>query len=443
MKYMKILPCFLTSHSTAEDFDEDDGELQLIEEDDEPISEPRPAPLRSGKNTEPALIGQKALAFIVILLGAVITLPTVFIYLFKSPLPLQDVYTFGVSYYKLLFIFNLCAVMLVVSVVAFASSNYAVISATFIVSLFCSIPLIVGLRQDMTMQQAILDISFFSGWPFFIKPIFILTVLLLPAGVLFFVILQLKTVFSRQPHTYAFGGAALFLTITTFFSTYELSRAGQPTILTVFHHQAAPESPSAGAVVNQPGSIEASPVLPSVSAQERLSPEQKGQSQNTTASDAASQALAVPNEDLANPPSSSILRTYAPTTNTDSSALQNIEHKLGLLIGSLDDKVNSLTLLQVKAEEKRQSELTAINGRVEALSGKLDTLLLQLNNKAQNQGQPPEELVQPAVAEAGTAEAEAISVPVKTGQALANVNKQIDTLIEKVQAIETKTRDVP
>ena len=439
---MKILPCFLTSGPPRRRLDEDDDDLQLDATDEESAPE-QPDRADGAQRRDSALMGQKALFAILILLGAVIALQTLCIALLKAPPPLQDVYTFGFSYYKLLFLLHLCAVMLVVGIVAFTTTSFPVISMTFVVCLFCSIPLIVGLRHSLTMQQAILDISFFAGWPLFLKPMFILVFLLLPAGILYFLFLQIRTGFSRQQPSYAFAGAALFLAIATLLGSYEISRAGKPATQAAvpFQQQTDPVAPDGAPV--QPGGTETGTTLPSAVVKARQQPDQKGQGPNTPLDDAAGQGGADPSGTRTATPPDPVVQASPAAAMADRAALESIEHKLGTLIDSLNTKVSSLTLLQAKAEEKRQMELNALSGRVGMLAGKLDAILLQLENKAQDQKQPPDKATTPAVAAPGPATTEGIPAAPKTDKALGNVSKQIDTLIEKVQSIETKTRDVP
>ena len=176
--------------------------------------------------------GQRILSIILGLFSCVVAAPVLLIYFIKSPPPLQDVYTFGISYYNLVFIFLISAVGLIFSLLFFLKFRLSVILAIFITTLFCCLPLIMGLKDDLTLQQAVLNISFFSGWPFFLRPFYIFIELMLPLGILIFLYLQFKSIFSRKAHGYTFLGAAFYLTAVAFIGFSGLIQAGQPNIMT-------------------------------------------------------------------------------------------------------------------------------------------------------------------------------------------------------------------
>jgi hypothetical protein len=94
-------------------------------------------------------------------------------------------------------------------------------------------PLIIALKNNLTLQQAIVNIPFFIHWPFFLRPLYILVELLLPAGILAFLFLQLQNIFSRKPNNYIFTGAAGYLATAAFIGFTGLFQAGQPNIMTV------------------------------------------------------------------------------------------------------------------------------------------------------------------------------------------------------------------
>ncbi len=166
-----------------------------------------------------------------------LALPLLLIYFVKSPQPQQHLIIFGVSYYKLIFIFLLSSAAMVYVSVFFFGSNPIAIFSIFILSLFCSFPIIVGLKNNLTLEQAISEIPFFSGWPFFLKPGYILIEFLIPAGILIYLFLQIKRIFSKKPHGYVFLCAALYLSIAVFLGFASLNQAGQLHIWTALAGQ--------------------------------------------------------------------------------------------------------------------------------------------------------------------------------------------------------------
>lgn len=178
--------------------------------------------------------GQKLLLFVTCLSLAGLAAPSVLIYLFKSPQPEQHMLVFGVSYYKFLFIFFLGASLITYCAVFFLMSNSLMILMVFLLSLFCCFPLVLGLHNNLTLTQAIIDIPYFSSWPFFLNPAYILIEFLIPAGIIIYLILQLKNIFSRKQHTYAFFCAALYLGVAAFLGFSALTQAGQPNIVSLF-----------------------------------------------------------------------------------------------------------------------------------------------------------------------------------------------------------------
>lgn len=329
-------------------------------------------------------MGHRALALVMIILGAVIALPTVLIYLFKTPPPLQDVSVIGLSYYKLLFLFTLSAMALLLGTIVSLKAKLPVIATALILTLFCATPLIIGLRHELTMQQAMVQISFFAGWPFFLRPLYLLAIVLLPAGVLLFLALQLRNLFSQEEHTFAFGGAALFLAVAALFSQYELSRAGQPTLLTLLHSRPATES---GVVAEERPASSASreehPALPSMPSQApaALPP--------TTATNPPAETTADQAAPQQSAPTVRPEVTDTAATGTDGPDQEAVPHKLAAMLASMDAKVKALVRLQAKSDEKRELELAALGYRLEALTGKLDAILAQLENSPRGQRPQP------------------------------------------------------
>jgi hypothetical protein len=176
--------------------------------------------------------GQNLLFVVICFLLVGLAAPLLFVFLIKSPQPEEHIFIFGISYYKLVFIFFLSAAVMVHASLFFLRANGLTIFLIFVLSLFCCFPLIVGLRNSLTLKQAIIDVPFFSSWPFFLKPAYILIEFLIPAGIIVYLFLQIKSIFSRRPHTYAFLCVAVYLAIAASLGFSALIQVDEPNIVT-------------------------------------------------------------------------------------------------------------------------------------------------------------------------------------------------------------------
>jgi len=176
-------------------------------------------------------IGQNIPFIVICILLFGLAVPLLLVFFLKSPQPQQHMLILGVSYYKIVFIFLLSAAAMVYVSVFFLRANPFTIVFLFILSLSCSFPLIVGLRNNLTLQQTILEIPFFSGWPFFLNPGYVLIEFLIPAGIIIYLFLQINGIFSKKPRGYVFFGAAVYLSIAAFIGFSSLNQAGQPNIM--------------------------------------------------------------------------------------------------------------------------------------------------------------------------------------------------------------------
>lgn len=163
--------------------------------------------------------------------------PLLSVFLIKSPQPDQPLIFLGISYSKLVFIFFLSAAIMVHVSLFFLRVRPVMIFLVFILSLFCCFPFIVGLRNNLPLQQVILDIPLFSNWPFFLKPAYLMIEFLIPIGLIIYLFLQIRSLFSRKPRGYAFLGAAIYLAIAAFLGFSTLIQAKQPNIATALVRQ--------------------------------------------------------------------------------------------------------------------------------------------------------------------------------------------------------------
>ena len=114
--------------------------------------------------------GHKLLLRGIWLLLAGFATPLLLIHLIKSPPPKEHLLIFGISYYQMLFVFFLSSALMVFTSLFFVKARPLTLLFFFILSLLSCFPFVVGLRNNLTLQQVILDIPFFSKWPFFFKP---------------------------------------------------------------------------------------------------------------------------------------------------------------------------------------------------------------------------------------------------------------------------------
>ncbi|MBF0227561.1 MAG: hypothetical protein HQK76_19110 [Desulfobacterales bacterium] len=156
-----------------------------------------------------------------LLLG--IGLPILIIYLIKIPETNE--------YSKIIFIFFVSSAIVSYSSIFFLKQNILVISVVFIISLFCCFPFIVGLKNNLTLQDLITAFPIFENWPFFLKPHYILIEFLIPAGILVYLFLQIKNIFSKKPNNYTFLLFSVYLGIAAFLGLSTLAQANQPNIM--------------------------------------------------------------------------------------------------------------------------------------------------------------------------------------------------------------------
>ncbi|MBF0396211.1 MAG: hypothetical protein HQK78_05530 [Desulfobacterales bacterium] len=157
-------------------------------------------------------------------------IPIIIAFLIKSPNLNEDMIILGISYQKILIIFLLTAILIAYISAFFLKISTIPILLIFILCLFCSFPLIVSLKNNFTLQQAITDIPFFENWPFFLKPSYILIEFLIPISIIICLLLQTKAFLSKNRNTYAFFFAAAYLSVAAFVGFFTLIKSNEPNI---------------------------------------------------------------------------------------------------------------------------------------------------------------------------------------------------------------------
>ena len=169
-------------------------------------------------------------------LTAGLAIPLVILFLTKSPQPDEHLIIFGLSYYKLVFILFLSSAIMVHASLFFIRAKPLIILFFFGLLVFCCFPFIFGLKKNLTLSQALVDIPFFADWPFYIQPGYVLIEFLIPLGIVVYLYLQIKKIFSKLPHNYAFLCIAAYLSVAAFLGLAGLAQARLPTIGSAFEH---------------------------------------------------------------------------------------------------------------------------------------------------------------------------------------------------------------
>ncbi len=185
-----------------------------------------------------------------------LALPLLLIYWIKAPLPDQHLFFLGISFTKLvLLLWISAAIVAYLAVFALTMKPYYVLGV-FLTALFGCFPLVVGLKNDLTLAQTLSNAFFFPGWPFFLKPGYVLLQILLPAGMITYLSLQVKDMFSKQGYATTYFLAAIYLGLATFIGLDTLNQTGQPNLISLFSRAGQSEPP---VVENQPPPVGAPP----------------------------------------------------------------------------------------------------------------------------------------------------------------------------------------
>ncbi|MBF0257375.1 MAG: hypothetical protein HQK62_00825 [Desulfamplus sp.] len=162
-----------------------------------------------------------------------LAIPVLLIFYLNSPSLDQQFFILGVSYFKLLFIFFISSAIMVYTSLFFLRTGQFTVISVFFLALLCCFPFIAGLRNDLTVTQSILELKLFASWPFFLKPAYLFFEFLLPSGVIIYLFLQIRSIFGRKQHSYAYLCIALYLSIASFIGLSILTRTGQPNIVSI------------------------------------------------------------------------------------------------------------------------------------------------------------------------------------------------------------------
>jgi hypothetical protein len=208
---------------------ETEGAMSL-DPDDDIDAEPVIAPPGPPRKLDMETVGRGVL-FLLTCIGLVaFGIPLLLLSALKSPELLQNMVILGIPYQKLVFAFLLSAAITAYICMFFLKMRPPFILVFFALSVFSCFPLMIGLRNNLTLQQAIVDISFFHNWPFFLRPGYILMEFLIPAAIIVCLGLQIQAMIHGKPYRFTFLFVGLYLCIAVFFGFSALTRAGQPNL---------------------------------------------------------------------------------------------------------------------------------------------------------------------------------------------------------------------
>jgi hypothetical protein len=198
--------------------------------DDDIDAEPVIAPPGHSRKLDMETVGRGVLFLLTCIGLATFGVPLLLLSALRSHQMLQNMVILGIPYQKLVFAFLLSAAITAYICMFFLKMRPLAILVFFALSVFSCFPLMIGLRNNLTLQQAIMDIPFFHNWPFFLRPGYILIEFIIPAAIIVCLGLQIQTMIRRKPYRFTFLFAGLYLGIAVFFGFSALIRAGQPNL---------------------------------------------------------------------------------------------------------------------------------------------------------------------------------------------------------------------
>lgn len=210
------------------------GMVQTPDRENRPYFTPDPGPSKDGPGPAAIHPGRFTTGLILVLC-LVLGMPVLWIHMTTPPEDAALVTVLTIPYYDLYHIFLLTAVTLIVSSLVLIPLGPATGAGLFCLSLFCAFPLILGLRHNLELSRLIRTVEFFSSWPFFLHPAWLLSQVLFPAGILIFLFLYFRALFVKKRHSSAYFFSVVLVCSAAFLSLSALARAGHPTLLSLAH----------------------------------------------------------------------------------------------------------------------------------------------------------------------------------------------------------------
>jgi len=281
-------------------------------------------------------------------------LPVLWIYFSAGPEDLKSLTVLTIPYLDLMHLFLLCAVVLIVSSLILIPVKPIFLAAFFLLSLFCSFPLIIGLRYSLGLSETVVAMDFFKSWPFFLYPTWALSQFLLPVGLLLFVFLYFRALFTKRNNLYAYLFSIALISGAVFLSISEMNRAGQPNLLSLFQKNAVWNSYRLPMSENQ------------------------GAEQTAAVSSEflKTQAPLRPIETVA-PYTDPISQDQSKTDQPDAPsplALENLENELKTLFDLIDKKISQMENQSRKENAEQINSVAAIKEQMKILSSRMESI---------------------------------------------------------------------
>ena len=281
-------------------------------------------------------------------------LPVLWIYFSAAPEDLKSLTFLTIPHLDLTHLFLLCAVVLIVSSLILIPVKPIFFSCFFLLSLFCSFPLIIGLRYRLGLSETVVAMDFFKNWPFFLHPTWALSQFLLPVGLLLFVFLYFRALFTKRNNLYAYLFSIALISGAVFLSISDMNRAGQPNLLSLFEKNAVWNSYRLPVSENQ-GAIQTA-----TASSEFVKPQTPPRPIETVASDTDP----IPQDQ------SKIAQPNAPSPL----AMENFKNELKTLFDLIDEKISQMENQSRKENAEQVKNVAAIKGQMKILSSRMESI---------------------------------------------------------------------
>ena len=179
--------------------------------------------------------GSVILNAVLFFLYAGLAIPVILIFIIQTPSINEHLMFFDIPFEKIVLVYFLSGALLTYIGMFFLKTSMVPVIFVFFISIFCSFPIIYGLRHNMTIQMAITGIQMFSEWPVFVRPAHVMFECLIPFGMFIFIFLQIKFLISdKKNSSYAFLFAAMYLALVCIGGHIVFVKSGEKTFVSQF-----------------------------------------------------------------------------------------------------------------------------------------------------------------------------------------------------------------
>jgi len=176
----------------------------------------------------------KIVSGLILVFSALLAVPVLFFYFLYPAAQLEELRLLGIGYSATVHIYLLGAVVLMVWLIFYLRLKAGWNFLLFLLLLVGCLPLLAGLRSDLSLAGTVTAMPFFHGWPVFLNPLYLLFQVLLPLGFFLACILQIRGRLKGKSYGYAFLAAGLFMAGAGFIGVSGLDRAGYSTVFALF-----------------------------------------------------------------------------------------------------------------------------------------------------------------------------------------------------------------